>query len=81
LHLQVRDNGVGLCPRWDFERNAGIGLRNVASRLEHLYGVADLLRLTPIQSGGVDVQLDLPLTPLPDGRARLLRSLEGDEST
>ena len=80
LHLQVRDNGVGLCAGWDFERNAGIGLRNVARRLEHLYGVADLLRLTPIQSGGVDVQLDLPLTPMPEGRARPFYRLEGDES-
>jgi two-component system, LytTR family, sensor kinase len=80
LHLQIRDNGVGLCAGWDFERNAGIGLRNVASRLEHLYGVAGLLRLTPIQSGGVEVRLDLPLTPMPDGRATLLRRLEGDES-
>ena len=63
LHLRVRDNGIGLCPGWEFERNAGIGLKNVALRLEQIYGVADLVRVTVVPSGGVDVQLDLPLTP------------------
>jgi signal transduction histidine kinase len=80
LHLRVRDNGVGLCLGWEFERNAGIGLRNIASRLEHLYGGADPLRLTPIPSGGVDVQVDLPLTPLPDGHREVLRARAGDVS-
>jgi hypothetical protein len=28
----------------------------------------------------VDVQLDLPLTPVPDGRAKLFYRLERDES-
>lgn len=61
LKLRVRDNGVGLSAGWQFQRDAGVGLRNVASRLEHLYGRTDLLRIAPIASGGVDVQLDLPL--------------------
>jgi two-component system, LytTR family, sensor kinase len=68
LHLRVRDNGVGLGADWEFERNARIGLRNVASRLEHLYGVADLLRVMNLESGGVEVRLDIPLTPLPNGK-------------
>lgn len=70
LHLRVRDDGVGLCPGWELERHAGIGLRNVASRLQHLYGAAGLLRVTAAPSGGVDVQLDLPLAPRPDLRAQ-----------
>jgi hypothetical protein len=61
LKLRVRDNGVGLTSGWHFERNAGVGLGNVASRLEHLYGDRSLLRVVPITSGGVEVQLDLPL--------------------
>ena len=61
LKLRVRDNGVGLPHDWRFHEKAGVGLRNVASRLEHLYGQSNLLRLTPIAAGGVDVQLDLPL--------------------
>jgi two-component system, LytTR family, sensor kinase len=63
LRLRVRDDGVGLFPGWEFERNAGIGLRNVVSRVEHSYGRVDLFRITPRASGGVEVQLDLPLQP------------------
>jgi two-component system, LytTR family, sensor kinase len=63
LELRVRDNGVGLPADWQFQRSAGVGLRNVASRLEHLYGRSDLLRITPIPSGGVDVHLELPVRP------------------
>ena len=60
--LRVRDDGVGLPAGWQFDRNAGVGLRNVAARLEHLYGRADLLRVAPNGAGGVDVQIDLPTT-------------------
>jgi two-component system, LytTR family, sensor kinase len=52
LKLGVRDNGVGLPPKWQFHRNAGVGLRNVASRLEHVYGRNDLLRIASPPSGG-----------------------------
>ena len=61
LKIRVRDNGVGLPGAWRFEDNAGVGLRNVAARLEHLYGRGDLMRLVPNPSGGVEVQLDLPI--------------------
>jgi two-component system LytT family sensor kinase len=61
LKLRVRDDGVGLIPDWQLHQNAGVGLGNVASRLEHLYGQRDLLRIAPVASGGVEVQLDLPL--------------------
>jgi two-component system, LytTR family, sensor kinase len=65
LRLRVRDNGVGLRAGWQFPHDAGVGLRNVASRLEHLYGRTDLLRIGPGASGGVDVQIDLPLPSVP----------------
>jgi hypothetical protein len=65
LTLRVRDDGNGLPVGWQFERNAGVGLRNVASRLEHVYGRAGLLRIAPNGAGGVDVQIDLPIRPLP----------------
>jgi hypothetical protein len=35
----------------------------VASRLEHLYGRRDLVRIVPRASGGVEVRLDLPVSP------------------
>jgi two-component system, LytTR family, sensor kinase len=62
VKLRVRDNGVGLPPGWQLQANAGVGLGNVSSRLEHLYEQRDLLRIAPAAAGGVDVQLDVPLT-------------------
>jgi signal transduction histidine kinase len=59
--LRVRDDGLGLPPGWQLERDAGVGLANVVSRLEHLYGRRDLLRIAPVATGGVEVALDLPL--------------------
>jgi LytS/YehU family sensor histidine kinase len=61
LTLRVRDDGVGLPAGWTFDRDVGVGLRNVASRLEHLYGRADLLRVVSNSAGGADVQIDLPI--------------------
>jgi LytS/YehU family sensor histidine kinase len=63
LNIRVRDDGVGLPPDWSFDRNAGVGLRNVADRLEQIYGTPGLLKLTPVATGGVDVQIDLPDLP------------------
>lgn len=60
LKLRVRDNGVGLIPGWQFHQHAGVGLGNVDSRLEHLYGQQHLLRMVPVAPSGVEVQLDLP---------------------
>jgi hypothetical protein len=62
LTLRIRDDGLGLPAGWDFDRDAGVGLRNVAARLEHVYG-ANLLRVMPNGVGGVDVQIDLPMRP------------------
>ena len=59
--VRVRDDGVGLPAEWSFERDAGVGLRNVAARLEHIYG-----RPGPpegrsgLPTGGVEVQIDVP---------------------
>ena len=61
LLLRVRDDGVGLPAGWRFEDCAGVGLRNVVSRLDHLYGRSDLLRVESVRSGGVDVQITVPL--------------------
>jgi two-component system, LytTR family, sensor kinase len=63
LNIRVRDDGVGLPPDWTFDRNAGVGLRNVADRLEQMYGTAGLLKLVPVATGGVDVQIELPDPP------------------
>lgn len=68
LIVRVRDDGVGLPPGWSFERDAGVGLRNVAKRLEHLYGRPGLLRVVPLASGGVEIQIDVPREPAASGR-------------
>ena len=64
LFLQVHDNGVGLPAGWRMEQGSGVGLRNVTSRLEHLYGRGDLLRVTPGASGGTSVHVELPIDPM-----------------
>ena len=63
LSVRVRDDGVGLPAEWSFERDAGVGLRNVAARLEHIYGRPGLLRVVPVATGGVEVRIDLPREP------------------
>jgi len=63
LRLCVRDDGLGLPAGWSFENDAGVGLRNVAARLEHLYGRKGQLRIAPVASGGVEVQIDVPAQP------------------
>lgn len=60
LRLIVRDDGAGLPSRWTFNEHAGVGLRNVASRLEHLYGRADLLTIRARPGGGVEVEVIVP---------------------
>jgi sensor histidine kinase YesM len=63
IRIRVRDDGVGLTAGWSFERDAGVGLRNVASRIEHLYGRTGLMRVVALASGGVEVQINLPRDP------------------
>jgi sensor histidine kinase YesM len=48
---------------WELSRDGGVGLKNVAARLEHLYGTAATLRIQPAVGGGVDVSIELPRYP------------------
>ena len=61
LRVQVRDDGVGLFPGWCFDRDAGIGLRNLADRLTHLYGAKASLSVVNQPPRGVQVDILLPL--------------------
>jgi two-component system LytT family sensor kinase len=58
--LRVRDDGLGLPEGWSVGTHAGVGLRNVASRLEHIYRRKDLLTVTPRPEGGVEVTVTVP---------------------
>lgn len=58
LHLEVRDDGVGL--RGDRRPGAGIGLRNTRDRLEQMYGGAATLTVQARPTGGVAATVVLP---------------------
>jgi two-component system LytT family sensor kinase len=64
LHLRVCDNGLGLAPDWARRRDAGVGLRNTAARLAHLYSDAHEFHVGPSDTGGVEVRIELPLEPV-----------------
>jgi signal transduction histidine kinase len=65
LELRVRDNGHGLPAPRDPPAREGIGLKNVRSRLAHLYGTAQSLEVRPAPGGGVEACLRLPGRPIP----------------
>ncbi len=60
LRLRVRDDGVGLPPGWRIDSHRGVGLRNVAARLEALYPSRHRFQVGPGAGGGVLVEIDLP---------------------
>jgi len=62
LLVTVEDNGAGLTTKED-ERGAGvgIGLQNLRSRMETLYGEKQRVELAPRPEGGVSVRLEIPL--------------------
>jgi signal transduction histidine kinase len=61
LRLRVRDNGPGLPPGWDPDRDVGIGLANTRERLLHLYGASDhALSVGADDDGGVRAEISLP---------------------
>lgn len=62
LHLTVRDDGPGLSPDWDLERDAGIGINNTHKSLRFFYGEkSSIFNITNAEGGGVIVDLLLPL--------------------
>jgi two-component system, LytTR family, sensor kinase len=61
LILEVEDNGLGLPPGWRLEDHAGIGLSNIARRLEELYGAEQAFTVRDRTRGGVRVEVSLPL--------------------
>jgi two-component system, LytTR family, sensor kinase len=69
LWLQVEDNGPGIPAGDKPERTKqGMGLLNVRSRLEQIYGNAYRLDLVNVPEGGLAVTIEMPCEP-----ERLLR--------
>jgi two-component system, LytTR family, sensor kinase len=60
LHLEVRDDGPGVAGARQDGMRAGIGLANVRSRLEQLYGGRHRFDLANRAGGGTVVRISLP---------------------
>jgi sensor histidine kinase YesM len=59
LMLRVCDDGVGFSKTW--ARRDGVGLANTRSRLDRLYGERAALTMREQASGGVRVDVTIPL--------------------
>ncbi len=68
LALTLRNDGPPLPVGWSLAETRGIGLRNTALRLQHLYGGLAALDVQNCE-GGVTVRIELPYrtTPMADG--------------
>jgi len=75
LVLTVEDNGAGFS---DKERQRsdgpGIGLQNLTSRLETLYGTAQRIDFGPRPKGGVIVTVEIPLRHAPLAQVAIVAS-------
>jgi two-component system, LytTR family, sensor kinase len=70
LKLAVTDDGLGLPANLEGRREAGVGLRNTAARLEQLYPKDHVFRIEPRAEGGVRVHIELPWRRAPSQRPR-----------
>lgn len=61
LLLAVEDDGVGLVANAARDCTEGIGLGNLRSRLQALYGSAQSLNISPRAGGGVEVRIAMPV--------------------
>lgn len=71
LHICVEDDGVGLPPDWDIERDAGLGLKITRERIAGLHpNGSSSFSITPNLMGGVSVHLTFPFHIVEDGYAK-----------
>ena len=59
--VRVTDDGVGLPPGFQLSQQTGTGLRNLALRLDRLYGARASLTMTPHAGGGAQALVTLPV--------------------
>ncbi|MDX1636943.1 MAG: histidine kinase [Balneolaceae bacterium] len=63
LHLQVKDDGVGLPDGWKSSAHSGVGLTNTRERLNEMYGTEHHFSIrNRSESSGVQVKIELPVT-------------------
>ncbi len=71
LHIRIEDDGVGLPPDWDIERNAGLGLAITRERIAGLHpNGSPSFSIAPRVAGGVNVHLSFPFQVIEDGYAK-----------
>jgi len=64
LHLQVKDDGIGLPKDWVSSGHAGVGLANTRERLSEMYGTEHYFSIKNRKDGsGVVVNVELPIHP------------------
>ncbi|ANB16985.1 sensor histidine kinase [Dokdonella koreensis] len=66
LHILVRDDGPGLPPKTSC---TGVGLANTRERLRVLYGARQHMGTRNLAPRGLEILLDLPFDPVPEGGA------------
>ncbi len=71
LGIEVEDDGIGLPEGWRLEDHAGIGLSNIARRLEELYKSGYSFVVCAREAGGVRVCITLPYRRREQGAAPL----------
>lgn len=59
LHIQILDDGPGISGNGNENPKEGIGLSNVRSRLEQLYGTDYVFKLSNRSQGGLSVELEI----------------------
>jgi LytS/YehU family sensor histidine kinase len=64
LQLEIRDDGRGVNRDAEVRTRRGVGLMNIRSRLEQLYGAEHRFKLENQAGGGVLVQITLPFRPV-----------------
>ena len=64
LRVRLRNEGPALPEGWSLDGSRGIGLRNTAMRLQHLYGKHGQLHLRDWDAG-VDAEVSLPFRTTP----------------
>jgi two-component system, LytTR family, sensor kinase len=67
LHLAVRDDGPGMDGDDQARTRKGVGLANVQSRLEQLYGAAQRFELENHPDGGAVVRISIPFRRADEG--------------
>lgn len=65
LRVWVADDGAGLAPGFDLDRDAGTGLSNIRVRLRQLYGDGATMTVAARPGGGTAVTVQLPRSEPP----------------